>query len=175
MFSNPQNILSQIHIDMGMKVADFGSGSGHYSLLLSELVGNSGTVFSFDIQKELLLKLKNTAIQKGLENIHFVCADLDEPNSTSLKEKTIDRIIISNLLFQAEDKKALIRESKRILKNSGKVVVVDWSDSYNGLGPRNADVVKKEIAQRIFEEEGFILEKEIDAGEHHYGLVFKLS
>lgn len=175
MFSNPQSILSQVHIDMGMKVADFGSGSGHYTMALSEIVGTSGTVFSFDIQAELLSKLKNIATQENKENIHFVCADLDEPNSTSLKEDSLDRVLIGNILFQAEDKKALIREAKRILKPNGKVIVIDWTDSHNGLGPRSSDVVKKEVAQKIFEEEGFVIEKEIDAGEHHYGLIFKLS
>lgn len=175
MFSNPQQVLSQIHIDPGMTVADFGCGSGHYTLLVSELVGASGKVFAFDIQKELLARLKNVATTQNLENIHFVWADLDEPNSTSLKEQTVDRVFMTNILFQAEDKKALIREAKRVLKRNGKVIVVDWSDGFAGLGPKQADVVTREVAVTIFGEEGFILEKDLNAGAHHYGLVFKLG
>ena len=175
MFSSPQNVLSQIHIDPGMTVADFGCGSGHYTLLLAEQVGPSGSIFAFDIQKELLARLKNVSIQQNFENIHFNWADLDEPNSTSLKESSLDRVFMTNILFQAEDKKALIREAKRVLKTTGKVILVDWSESFAGLGPREADVVSKEVAERIFSEEGFIKEKDLDAGEHHYGLVFKLN
>lgn len=174
MFSNPQSVLSQLHIDAGMTVADFGCGSGHYTLLLSEIVGPSGKIFSFDIQKEILARIKNIAISQGLENINFVWADLDEPNSTLLKQESVDRVFMTNILFQVEDKKALIREAKRILKKNGKVVLVDWSESFGGLGPKQSDVVKKEVAERIFNEEGFGLEKEINAGEHHYGLVFKI-
>lgn len=174
MFSNPQNVLGQVHVDPGMITADFGCGLGYYTLVLSDLVGPSGKVFGYDIQKDLLGRLKTEITQKGIENIELIWADLDEPNSTKLKENTLDRVIMTNILFQVEDKKALIREAKRVLKKSGKVVVVDWMDSFGGLGPHKADVVKKEIAKRIFEEEGFVLEREINAGEHHYGLVFKI-
>lgn len=174
MFSDPQKVLNQVHIDPGMIVADFGCGGGHYTLLLAEILKGTGQVFAFDIQKDLLSRLKNTSEQQNIENIHFVWSDLDEPNSTSLKEGSVDRIIMSNILFQVEDKKALIREAKRILKKNGKVILVDWSESFGGLGPKQSDVVKKEIAIRIFSEEGFTVEKEIQAGEHHYGLVFKI-
>jgi ubiquinone/menaquinone biosynthesis C-methylase UbiE len=173
MFSDPLKILGQVHIDPGMIVADFGSGSGHYSLALSNIVGTSGKVFSFDIQKDLLGKLKTDVEQKNIENIHYVWSDLDEPNSTSLKENSVDRIIISNLLFQVEDRKAVIREAKRILKDNGKVLVVDWSESFSGLGPQESEIIKREVCEKIFTEEGFSVEKSIDAGEYHYGFICK--
>lgn len=174
MFSSPQKVLAQVHIDPGITVADFGCGGGHYSLLLADMIGPSGKVFAFDIQKELLARLKNLATAQNLENIQTVWSDLDEPNSTSLKEDAVDRIFMTNILFQAEDKKALIREAKRILKSKGKVIVVDWSESFEGLGPHKSEVITKDVAVSKFEEEGFVLEKEIDAGAHHYGLIFKL-
>jgi ubiquinone/menaquinone biosynthesis C-methylase UbiE len=175
MFSEPKKVLEQVHIDHGMVVADFGSGTGAYALLLAELVGGAGKVFAYDIQKDLLKNIKSEADRKGFDNLQVVWADLDEPNSTSLKEEIVDRVFIINVMFQTEDKKALIRESKRILKRNGKVIVVDWSESFGGLGPRITDVVSEEVIKRIFDEEKFILEKEIDAGEHHYGLIFKKS
>lgn len=175
MFSEPKKVLGQVHIDHGMVVADFGSGTGAYSLLLAEIVGGAGKVYAYDIQKDLLNNIKSEASRRGLDNLQVVWADLDEPNSTNLKEETVDRVFIINVMFQIEDKKALIRESKRILKRNGMVVVVDWSESFGGLGPRNVDVVSREVMERIFAEEGFIFAKEIDAGEHHYGLIFKKS
>jgi ubiquinone/menaquinone biosynthesis C-methylase UbiE len=173
MFSDPKKVLDQFNIDTGMTVADFGSGSGHYSLLLSEKVGMTGKVFAFDIQKDLLARLKKQAEENKIENIQYSWADLDEPNSTSLKDSSVDRIVIANLLFQTEDKKAVIREAKRVLKDNGQVLVVDWSESFSGLGPKEADVLKSEIAERIFTEEGFNITKGVDAGEHHYGFICK--
>jgi ubiquinone/menaquinone biosynthesis C-methylase UbiE len=174
MFSNPQNVLSKMHIDPGMVVADFGCGAGHYSLVASPIVGPSGKVFAFDIQKDLLGRLKNIADSDNIQNIQCVWSDLDEPNSTKLRTQSVDRVLMTNVLFQVEDKKAMIREAKRILKSNGKVLVVDWEDSFGGLGPSKANVLTQEIMVQLFQEEGFKLEKEIDAGEHHYGLIFGL-
>jgi ubiquinone/menaquinone biosynthesis C-methylase UbiE len=174
MFSNPQKVLDQMHIDPGMTVADFGSGAGHYSLLLAEKVGPSGKIFAFDVQKDLLLRLKNLAVQQNIGNIQTFWTDLDEPNSTNLKQDSVDRVIMTNVLFQTEDKKALLREAKRVLKPNGLVLVVDWSESFGGLGPRSGNVYKEDVAKKTFEEEGFAIEKNIDAGEHHYGFICKL-
>jgi hypothetical protein len=53
------------------------------------------------------------------------------------------------------------------------VLVVDWSESFGNMGPRDQDIVSKSNAIELFETHGFVLEKEMDAGEHHYGLVFR--
>ena len=41
------------------------------------------------------------------------------------------------------------------------------------MGPREQDIVSKEAVKKLFEAHGFNFEKEIDAGEHHYGLIFR--
>lgn len=175
MFFNPQSILNQIHVDPGMTVCDFGCGSGNFTLVLAEKIGSSGTIFAFDVQKELLGRLKSEAVRKKINNINVAWVDLDEPNSTSLKPETVDRVFMICVLFQTEDKKALIREAKRILKKNGKIIVVDWAGSFGGLGPRKTDVISPEILRDLFEEEGFGIQKEIDAGKYHYGFVFNLN
>jgi hypothetical protein len=53
------------------------------------------------------------------------------------------------------------------------VFVIDWTDSFGGMGPRTADVVDKETATALFETQQFILEREFPAGDHHYGLAFR--
>lgn len=175
MFSNPELVLNQLHVDPGMKVADLGIGSGAYTLLSADRVGNSGVVYAFDIQKELLNKVSNEAVKQGLNNIKVIWSDLDEPNSTQLKEESVDRVIVTNLLFQVEDKKAIAKEAKRILKKNGKVLVVDWTESFGGLGPHKEAVFSRVDAEKLFVEEGFIIDKTIEAGEHHYGFVCKLN
>jgi hypothetical protein len=33
--------------------------------------------------------------------------------------------------------------------------------------------ISSQVAKNLFEEEGFIFEREFNPGEHHYGLIFK--
>ncbi len=52
-------------------------------------------------------------------------------------------------------------------------MLIDWSESFGGLGPQPNAVVSQDLAQRLFETGQFEYKKSIDAGEHHYGLVFE--
>jgi ubiquinone/menaquinone biosynthesis C-methylase UbiE len=173
MFSNPENNIEQFHIDPGMSVADLGSGAGFYSLALAKEVGPSGKVYSVDIQKELLSKLQTEAHNEGIANIKLVWGDLDEVGGSTLNDQSVDRVVIANVLFQVEDKDNLIKEAYRILKPGSKLLFVDWSDSFGGLGPRPQDVIKEDVAKTLFESEGFEFEKDIQTGDHHYGFIVK--
>jgi len=173
MFLEPEKNLAQFHIDPGMKVADMGAGVGYYAFLIAELVGPSGKVYALDVVKDLLEKLKSDAVARNLNNIEVVWCDLDEINGTTLHDYTVDRVVITNTLFQMENKDNFIKEAYRILKPKGKMMLVDWSDSYAGLGPTVGEVVKPDAARVLCEHSGFVFEKEISAGDHHYGFVFK--
>lgn len=174
MFSDPEKNIEQFGVDPGMTVADFGSGAGFYTMALVNAVGDSGKVIALDVQKELLEKLKNQTDSLGITNVEVLWADLDEPKGSRLANKTMDKVVVANTLFQIEDKDNFVEEVKRVLKSSGRLLLVDWMDSYGGLGPKPENVIKKDVAQVLFEENGFKLEREISAGAHHYGLVFKL-
>jgi ubiquinone/menaquinone biosynthesis C-methylase UbiE len=173
MFLEPEKNISQFHIDPGMKVADLGAGTGFYAFLMAELVGPLGKIYALDIQKDLLNKLKKDAVEKNINNIEVIWADLDEINGTTLQDSYVDRVAITNSLFQMENKDNTIKEAYRILKPKGKLLLIDWSDSYSGLGPKPGDVLKPDAARVLCEHCGFVFEKEINAGDHHYGFIFK--
>jgi ubiquinone/menaquinone biosynthesis C-methylase UbiE len=174
MFSNPEQNVEKVHIDPGMKVADLGSGAGAYSIAAGKLVGPSGRIYAVDVQKDLLEKLKNESLEQGLSNVELIWGDLDEPNGTKLENDVVERVIIANVLFQVEDKDSVMEETKRILKPKGKVLFIDWSDSFSGLGPQESDIIRADVARTLFESHGFEFEKDIEVGDHHYGLIFKL-
>jgi ubiquinone/menaquinone biosynthesis C-methylase UbiE len=81
-------------------------------------------------------------------------------------------VIVSNILFQIENKEKFIEEAGRILKPGGKVLLVDWSDS-SSLGPQRGMVILKSQARAMFERKGFVFEHDIDAGVHHYGMILE--
>jgi len=51
--------------------------------------------------------------------------------------------------------------SKPYLKVGGKLLLVDWSDSFNNLGPAPKMVVTKDSARSLCEAEGFVLKNEV--------------
>lgn len=173
MFSDPIKNIEQCGIQSGMDIADFGAGSGHYSMAASRALMSTGRVYAIDIDKDLLSRLKNTSTKEGLYNIEIVWGNVEKPGGAKLRDASVDLVFMCNLLFQLEDKVGAIKETKRILRPNGRILVVDWSDSFGGLGPRPTDVVKKMKAKELFEKQGFVIDREISAGAHHYGIIFK--
>ena len=71
---------------------------------------------------------------------------------------------------------ALLEEAKRVLKVGGRVILIEWSDSFGGIGPRASDVLAESVARELLTRAGFAFERSIKTpGEHHYGLVLKKS
>src|SRR5262245_4305424 len=117
-----------------MKVIDIGSGSGAYTFAAAE-VARSGKVYAADIQADLISKLKTEGNRRSLHNIETIWCDVDEPRGTRLADGAMDRAIVSNLFFQAENKEGLVKEVSRIVRPKGRAMVIDWSESFGGLGP----------------------------------------
>lgn len=173
MFSNPQNNIKQLQLTEGMSVADFGSGSGHYVISASERVGESGRVYAIDIQKTLLQKVKNLAEKENKYNIDILWGDIEQLGGTKLRDSSMDAVIIANTFFQTENKHNTMAEARRVLKQNGKLMFVDWSDSFGGIGPSPESIVKESEVENMFTNNSFELINRFDAGKHHYGLIFK--
>ncbi|MBI4155772.1 MAG: class I SAM-dependent methyltransferase [Candidatus Zambryskibacteria bacterium] len=173
MFSDPEKVIEQCGIQAGMTIADLGAGSGRYSMAAAKALASTGKVYAIDVQKDLLSKLKNLAVREGLYNIEVIWGDIDKVNGTKLREASIDLALLCNILFQIESKENIVKEIKRILKPHGRVLVVDWTDSFGGLGPKPEAVVKKETTKEMFQKTGFHLDREIFAGAYHYGMIMK--
>lgn len=173
MFSDPEKNIAQFFLKEGMIVADFGAGTGAYAVAAAKRVGERGRVYAIDVQKELLSSVKTATSKEGLSNVEILWGDIEEPHGTKMADGSADATIVSNVLFQSENRSGLLNEAGRVLKKGGALLFVDWADSFGGLGPHPDQVIKKNDARRMMENAGFTYERDIDAGEHHYGMVFR--
>jgi ubiquinone/menaquinone biosynthesis C-methylase UbiE len=173
MFSDPIKNVEQLGIKPGSIVADFGSGSGHYTMAAAKVVGDTGRIYSIDIQKDIATKVKNEANKLGIFHVEAVWGDVEKVGGTKLRDSSVDYVIISNLMFQVDDKTSTAKEAFRILKPQGRLLFVDWSESFGGIGPHPESVFPQEKALELFPSAGFVLDHEIEAGSHHYGIIYK--
>ena len=173
MFSDPEKVVPYFGLVDGLAVADFGASIGHYALAMAKRVGDRGRVYAIDIQKDLLSRLESEAKQAGLRNIHIIWGNVEKSGGSKLANQSVDLVVMANLLFQSTARYSLALEAKRILRPTGRVAVVDWTDSFNNLGPTAEQVAKPDEVKIIFAQAGFVFLNDFPAGEHHYGLLFK--
>jgi ubiquinone/menaquinone biosynthesis C-methylase UbiE len=117
-FSEPRANVLQMGLRDGMRVADFGAGSGHYSIAAAGVVGHSGKVYAIDVQEDVLKHLMDSADRQtnghAARTIQTIWGNIEKAGGTKLKDSSLDAGILSNTLFQLEHKEDAVKEIKRI-------------------------------------------------------------
>ena len=170
-FSDPRKNLEQFGIAEGSRVADLGCGSGFYSIAAAQKVGPEGRVYAVDVQRDLLARLGKEAAVQEIVHLEVVWGDLERAAGTTLKDEAVDSVIVSNVLFALDSIERVFAEAFRILKPGGRLLLIEWRDSFGGLGPEPKRIVSERAARAALERSGLSITGEIDAGDHHYGIV----
>jgi len=172
-FVEPELVVSHFHLKEGDVVADFGAGSGFFLKAVSTRVGENGLVYACEIQKPLVEKIADTARILGLYNVRPIWCDLEEAGGIKIPTGTLDVGILINTLFSIEDQATAVKEMSRTLRSGANFFVVDWTESFAGIGPTPNHVITAAAATALFEANGFVLERDYPTGDHHYGLAFR--
>ncbi len=152
-------------------VADFGAGSGFVARAAAALVPQ-GQVFAIEINRDIVARLNRDVESFNIKNMHPIWGDIEVRGGSSLKDESVQFVIFSNLLFQLDDKVGALREAYRVLVPGGRMLIVDWSESYGGMGPAPHHVFNKDRALESLTKAGFtLLPAAIPAGEHHYAML----
>lgn len=172
MFSNPRANVAEFGLIPGMKVADFGAGVGEYAMEMAQVVGGGGKIYAVEVQKEVMDRLEKEAKERHIFNIETVWGNIEKLGGTKIADQSVNVVLVANVLFQTDARYSVALEAKRILRPDGRIIIIDWSDSFGGIGPHSNQVLKIDEAKKILAEAGFKLQKEFPAGNHHYGLIF---
>ena len=169
-FVNPEEVLSQLDLSPNMTAADFGCGAGGWVLPLAEIL-EEGIVFAIDVQSSALSALQNRAKMFSFNNIKPILANV-ELRIDRLPNKSCDLVLLTNLLFQVENKQAVLEEAKRVLKPQGRLLIVDWVKQVS-FGPPN--ILNKDEIITFCQEGGFVLKEDSLAGSYHFCLLFEVN
>ncbi len=172
MFSDPKYILKQFGVYGEIKVADLGASGGYYTIAAARVIAeDGGVVYAIDLVPDLLTRIQKEARAAHVSNVEILLGNLEREGGTKLASGFIDKAILANTLFTIEDKEACAKEIARIIKPGGQLLVVDWKGSYNHMGPHPDHIVLQKDAETLFGRAGFVADRSIDAGSHHWGVV----
>jgi len=171
---DPEKILTEIGVDVGMRVADLGCGNGYFSLTAGEIVGGRGQIYAVDILKSCLETVSREASRHQLFNIKTVWSNLEKAGATDIPADSLDIVLVIHALYQAADKAAFLNEAVRLLKPGGKMLIIDWKPRPTTLGPPTAERMSEETLRTALKTVKHLKAvANSSPGQYHFGLLLE--
>jgi ubiquinone/menaquinone biosynthesis C-methylase UbiE len=141
-------LLRPANLPQGGVWADFGAGSGAFTLALSELIGLKAEIYALDKDRSGFGKLEQShrALFGTSQNIHPTRADF----TGALSLPPLDGIMMANSLHFYKDKEKTLRHVRSFLKLNGTLLLIEYNvdsgnmwvpyplsfETYKALAPR---------------------------------------
>lgn len=132
------NVLQALLLQPDSVIVEYGAGQGHFTLPIAEALEKergSGLVFSFEFSEQLIERLDEAALLLELTNRiqTFPLAILEDPSVLPIQDESVDRMLIVNSAQHFRDPLPLCRETARILRTGGFVLLANWINKDGNL------------------------------------------
>lgn len=115
-------LIRQLNLKPGSKVADVGCHEGYMTMKLSVVVGRTGKVYAVDVEQPKLDKLQAILTKRSITNVEPVKGDYDNPK---LPLNSLDGVIILDTYHEMDDHDEILLHIKSALKPAGRLVICE--------------------------------------------------
>lgn len=147
MFNDYAHIFERIPLVPGQKVLDVGSGSGNFTFELAMRLGKKGTVYALEHDEFALEALLAFADKNQL---HTIIGILD--NAATLQKEveknSLDGIFFIWSLPYLEDSDAVFENLKKLLKPTGYIVILAWTEMLTEYFPSSDLLVDTSLLRK---------------------------
>lgn len=134
------DLVEVLSVRPGERVLDLACGTGVVTRLLPDRVGPAGRVVGVDLWGEGLTVARGAAADGQVE---WLQADAEE---IPIRDATFDAVVCQQGLQFVPDKRAAVREMRRVLVAGGRLVLSVWCSVVHAPGWR---IVEEALAKRL--------------------------
>ncbi|MGE3843775.1 MAG: class I SAM-dependent methyltransferase [Vicinamibacterales bacterium] len=121
-------VVAQLGLGPGIRVADIGAGPGVFTLPFAKAVG-SAPVYAVEVDQALLDHIGLRAREQQVANVRPVLGQFADP---TLPEASIDLAFIHDVLHHIADRPTYMRNLARAVAPGGRIAIIERSEGRGG-------------------------------------------
>ena len=141
---NPEVIWTKADLRDAEVVVDIGAGTGFFALPFSKNL-KAGKIYACDTSDVMIEWMKNNL---PVESQGMIIPLKMAESSVPLHDSIANLVYMINLHHELEDPVMILKESFRILRDGGKLIIIDWKKEETPDGPPLAIRVTEETIER---------------------------
>lgn len=162
---DPVGLLRWAGLREGERVLDLGCGTGFFTRAALQVVGDAGLVVGFDVNREMLRRFR------VIENDGRIPLVLNGERELPVRTNAVDFAILGFVLHEVDDPNRILREVRRMLRETGRLLVVEWVKQAEEHGPPQAHRLSEAETKRMLLDEGFVPARSKPIEKSFYAIV----
>lgn len=163
----PAETLKRIGLMDSHILCDIGAGSGIFTLPGAKMTQN--TVYALEESEEMLSIIRDKIRNENISNITLIKV---EDERFAIADHSVDLALLVTVLHEITDKSVFLTEIKRILKDTGKLAIIEFHKQETPMGPPVDHRISKDETQRELEAVGLNKLDLYDLGDNYYCMIF---
>jgi SAM-dependent methyltransferase len=176
LWPNPTAVLRSLGIRNGLSVVDLCCGDGYFTAPLSALTG--GRCIALDVDAVMIERARAEVARLRVPSPRWICADAMA--LADVIEPGVDVVFMANALHGVRNRAALGRQTRRILKSDGRLIIVNWHRRQREetavlgqpRGPRTELRMTPAQTRAQMGRAGYELHALVELPPHHYAAIF---
>ena len=131
-----ERVVKALDLRPGTIVAELGAGYGRLTVLIARIVGDTGRVFSNEVNSDRVQQISRVVESEGLKNVTVVTGQANDGN---LPEQCCDAVFMRDVYHHFANPEAMNASIMKALKPGGKLAVLDFGPPPGAESPRPED------------------------------------
>ena len=181
-FLDSDEIIAELNLNGNEAFMDLGCGDGHIAIKVVEEYLPEGTVYAVDAYDASIEDMETYKKENNIENLINIEADVTK-GIPGVEDESIDVVLMVNVFHGFKASRTMdeaIDEFARIIKQDGKIAIMDYKAWEVPKGPPTAFRSSPSELEEIFSNHGLKMTylneeigEDIPEGKSHYFIVFQ--
>ena len=159
----PRYVWEILNLKSPETIVDIGAGTGFFTVPLLEMM-DRGKAYACDTAPEMIEWMNVNILPEN----PFIETVLLKDETLPLPEDTADLVFMINLHHELDSPVKTLKESLRVLKTGGKILIIDWKKIEMSEGPPVEHRIRDKTVKEQLQRAGFSCISTDTSLEKHY-------